>query len=30
MDIVFLGITVLFFGITIVLVSGCEKLRRPS
>ena len=30
MDLFYLGLTVAFFGLSALLVYGCEKLRRPS
>ena len=30
MDIVYLGLIVLFFAGAMALAYGCEKLRRPS
>jgi hypothetical protein len=30
MDALYLAVTVFFFGSTILLVYGCDKLGRPS
>ncbi len=30
MDILFVFLIVVFFAATVALVSGCERLRRPS
>ena len=30
MDLLFLALIIAFFGLSIFLVHGCEKLRRPS
>lgn len=30
MDLLFIALILAFFGLSILLVNGCEKLRRPS
>ena len=30
MDLFYLGLTVAFFGLSVLFVYGCEKLGRPS
>lgn len=30
MDVIYLALIVAFFGLSALLVVGCEKLRRPS
>ena len=30
MDIAFIALTLIFFAVTVALVFGCDKLRRPS
>lgn len=30
MDLFYLALVVAFFGLSVLLVVGCEKLRRPS
>jgi hypothetical protein len=30
MDLLYLALIVAFFGLSVLLINGCEKLRRPS
>ena len=29
MDLIFIGLAVAFFALTVALVYGCERLRKP-
>jgi hypothetical protein len=30
MDLIYLGVAIAFFALSVALVYGCEKLRRPQ